>query len=384
MNIEKKAKRKLVYRIYSERYLLIMLVSFAFSVSALRFFLEITGYPQIGNAELHITHVLWGGLLLFASSLLPLIFVNRRILDTSALLSGIGVGLFIDEVGKFITQTNNYFYPTAAPIIYVFFLLTIQIYRMVRKPTKSDLRTNLFNTLEEFEEVLEGDLSDIEKEKIINRMEILSYESEGKDLLVLKEVLVLFLKDLSQPSVEHTPDLFERITNWLSRLEEKVFRKEKFIICLRLLWVFMGFILVAQPLFIVVGIDEPIRISGWLKSIVDSSLLHSENLNFFGFFRIALQIFSGVGLWVSAIFCKGKKGRKWISIAHLILLVVLTVVNSLVFFYDQFSTIIFVMIEFFVFLLTTRFMNWQSNSSSCDPNKSLSRRSDPTANNGIY
>ena len=340
---------------------MIMLVSFALSVSSIRIFLEITGYPQIGSDELHFAHVLWGGLLLFASSLLPLIFVNKRILDISALLSGIGVGLFIDEVGKFITQTNNYFYPAAAPIIYVFFLLTIQIYRMIQKPIKNDLRTNLFHTLEEFEEVLEGDLSEIEKEKIINRMESLDFVNEDRELLELQEMFVLFLRDPSRPLIEHEPDLFEKAANWLSHLEEKIFKNEKFHTWLRLLWLFLGFILVAQPLFIVSGIDEPMRISGWLKRIVDSSLLLSENFNLFGFIRIALQVFSGVSLWVCAFFYKGETAEKWISFAHLILLIVLTVVNSLVFFYDQFSTIIFVTIEFFVFFLTNRFLKRQSN-----------------------
>ena len=364
--MEKRIQRRLVRRVYSERYLLITLVSFALSVSAIRVFLEITDYPQIGSDALHISHVLWGGLLLFASSLLPLIFVNKRILDISALLSGIGVGLFIDEVGKFITQTNNYFYPAAAPIIYVFFLLTIQIYRMIRKPIKNDLRTNLFHTLEEFEKVLEGDLSDIEKEKIINRMEAVDFVSEDKDLLILKEMFVLFLMDPSRPFVEHDPDIFEKAANWFSCFEKTIFEKEKFYICLRLLWVFLGFILVAQPLFLVSGIDEPNHISGLLKNLVDSSLLLSENFNLFGFIRIALQVISGVGLWVCALFYKVEKGIKWISVAHLILLIVLTVVNSLVFFYDQFSTIIFVMIEFLVFLLTTRFLSWQSNKYHYD------------------
>jgi len=145
-------------------------------------------------------------------------------------------------------------------------------------------------------------------------------------------------------------------------LEEKIFEKEKFSIWLRLLWFSLGLILVAQPLFIVSGIDEPMRISGWLKRIVDSSLLLSENFNLFGFIRIALQVISGVCLWVCAFFYKGEPEDKWISFAHLILLIVLTVVNSLVFFYDQFSTIIFVMIEFFVFFLTSRFLKQQSNS----------------------
>ena len=35
------------------------------TVAVTRVYLELTGYPQIGNAELHIAHALWGGLLLF-------------------------------------------------------------------------------------------------------------------------------------------------------------------------------------------------------------------------------------------------------------------------------------------------------------------------------
>ena len=237
---------------------------------------------------------------------------------------------------------------------------------MIKKPKKNDLRTNLFHTLEEFEEILEGDLSDLKKEKIINRMESLDFVDEDKDLLVLKEVLVLFLRDPSQPFVEHEPDLFEKVANWWNRLEEKIFKKEKFFVWLRLSWIFLGFILVAQPVFILSGIDEPIQVSGLLKRIVDSSLLLSENFNFFGFTRIALQVFSGGCLWVCAFFYKGGTGEKWISFAHFILLIILTVVNSLVFYYDQFSTIIVVVMEFLVFFLTTRFLKWQSNSYYCN------------------
>ena len=65
--------RKPVKREGAEKYLLYTLLSFAASVALTRLFLELTGYPQLGSSELHIAHVLWGGLLLFVASLLPLI-----------------------------------------------------------------------------------------------------------------------------------------------------------------------------------------------------------------------------------------------------------------------------------------------------------------------
>src|SRR4051812_29696024 len=88
-----------VRRESSERYILLSLVSFAASVVLTRTFLQLTGYPQLGNSQLHIAHVLWGGLLLFIASLLPLILANRWVFNLTAILSGVGVGLFIDEVG---------------------------------------------------------------------------------------------------------------------------------------------------------------------------------------------------------------------------------------------------------------------------------------------
>ncbi len=122
----------------AENYLLLSLLSFALSVAGTRLFLELTGYPQLGNSELHIAHVLWGGLLLFVAALLPLIYANRWVYSTSGILSGLGVGLFIDEVGKFITQSNDYFYPPAAPIIYAFFLLVVLLYQRVRRREESE------------------------------------------------------------------------------------------------------------------------------------------------------------------------------------------------------------------------------------------------------
>ena len=102
----------------ADRFILIAVVSFAISVVGIRWWLQVTGYPQIGGGELHIAHMLWGGLLLVVAGVLPQVVIGPRVRDVSAVALGAGTGLFIDEVGKFITSTNDYFYPAAAPLIY--------------------------------------------------------------------------------------------------------------------------------------------------------------------------------------------------------------------------------------------------------------------------
>jgi hypothetical protein len=173
--------------------LLLSLVSFGGSVILTRLILRLTGYPQLGNSELHIAHVLWGGLILFASSMLLLIFANPWTFTICSFLSGIGVGLFIDEVGKFITMNNDYFYPPAAPIIYAFFLLTVLIYLRVRKTSAWDSRAEFYYVLDGLKEVLDRDLEPGERAELRQRLlRIVEVEKEN-DLGILAGQLVDFL-----------------------------------------------------------------------------------------------------------------------------------------------------------------------------------------------
>src|SRR6266487_5976711 len=100
-------------------HLIAMLVSAVATVLLVRAFLAATGYPQIGGGGLHIAHVLWGGLLMVVGLVLLLSFVGPVIRPLAAVLSGVGIGLFIDEIGKFVTSDNDYFYRPAAAVMYV-------------------------------------------------------------------------------------------------------------------------------------------------------------------------------------------------------------------------------------------------------------------------
>jgi hypothetical protein len=116
----------------AERSLLLVIVSFVIAVVGTRWFLQATGYPQVGGGELHIAHMLWGGLALVIAALLGLVVSASWVPTVMAILTGAGTGLFIDEVGKFITASNDYFYPLAAPLIYGLVLALALVFLLVR------------------------------------------------------------------------------------------------------------------------------------------------------------------------------------------------------------------------------------------------------------
>ena len=93
------------------------------TILATRGFLALTGWPQLGGGGLHIAHMLWGGLGMLAALILLLSFWSPALRNAAAVIGGIGFGLFIDELGKFITSDNNYFFQPAIAVIYVVFIL---------------------------------------------------------------------------------------------------------------------------------------------------------------------------------------------------------------------------------------------------------------------
>ncbi|MDG4826548.1 hypothetical protein O7635_32260 [Asanoa sp. WMMD1127] len=95
------------------------------TVLAIRFALFITGYPRLGGDGLHIAHVLWGGLLMAVGVMGLLSFNGRVIRPLGSFLAGVGFGLFIDEVGKFLTTDNDYFFTPSIAIMYVVIVLLV-------------------------------------------------------------------------------------------------------------------------------------------------------------------------------------------------------------------------------------------------------------------
>jgi hypothetical protein len=133
----------------------------------LRFYLEATGFPQVGGDGLHVAHVLWGGLLMCAGIVVLLASLGRRAQNLAAVLGGAGFGLFIDEVGKFLTSDNNYFFKPAVAIIYIVFLLLVVVARAFERQQTLTPEAYLVNAIDLMKEAVLHDMDQARKDRAL-------------------------------------------------------------------------------------------------------------------------------------------------------------------------------------------------------------------------
>jgi len=342
------AMRQPVRRPKVGTYLLLTLLSFALSVSVTRLFLAITGYPQLGSGVLHISHVLWGGLLLFIAAMIPLMLANRWVYWLSAILAGVGIGLFIDEVGKFITQSYDYFFPPAAPIIYAFFLICVLLYLQVRRPGPRHSRSELYIVMELMEEVLDHDLDARERDEIKSR---LSYVIERNDNPELSRLAVDLLVYFNDDQISLSP----RTPGWLQKLSIQWFNFETQYLNqgrLRSLLIYgIGILGFSSILVSVLSI---------LEFTPSSSSWSSPEIYWFAALQ-AVHLFSGVLLVYSAIQVGTGHESNGLRISYIILLVYLTMINLFLFYYYQFAIIIVASLQFILLLGVLRYRHLYTN-----------------------
>jgi len=326
-----------VKRTGAEAYIFISLTFFGLTVAVTRVYLEMTGYPQIGNSVLHFAHALWGGLLLFLATLVTLILANRWAFTLSAVLSGVGVGLFIDEVGKFITQKNDYFFPPAAPIIYSAFLLMVLLFLLVRGTRGPSPRRSMYSVLSDFGEVLDGNLDEQERAHLLDELNN-GGTSSDPHVAQLAAQLAAYLQDETIPLVPYRPSYWVRGKHWLRAQGEKLGRRRHRLLVLWLLVLgsVAAFLVAVLLAFGALAAIVPMPDLLTLKITIDETT--TAHPTWFAV-RLMLQLLVSVLYLVALVrFWRGHE-RGAVAVALFAALLAFTMVNLVNFYVSQFGAL---------------------------------------------
>src|SRR5260370_32625999 len=92
-------------------------------------------------------------------------FVEAGIRPIAAMIGGIGFGAFIDELGKFVTSDNNYFFKPTAALIYVVFAVLVLAVRWVRRSGTMTPKESLVNAIDLSKDLAAGRLTSTERDR---------------------------------------------------------------------------------------------------------------------------------------------------------------------------------------------------------------------------
>lgn len=149
-----------------------------------------------------------------------LLWSNPWVQPASAVCVGVGSGLFIDEVGKFITARNDYFTPLAAPIIYSAFLAVMGVAVLARRVPLDRLRSLAYTALVGLKDLADGPLRPHARAELLHNLEDLRATSTRPELAELATRLL--------PVVETAPTevphgRFRGVGVALARVEQALF-----------------------------------------------------------------------------------------------------------------------------------------------------------------
>lgn len=247
------------------------LVTAMLTVLVTRALLAATGYPQLGGGGLHIAHVLWGGLLLTLAFFAVLSFVGPAVRPLAALVGGVGFGLFIDEVGKFLTADNDYFYAPTASVVYASIVLLGLLVEVLHHRRTADPAESLANAVDEAAAGVAGGLSPTARRRAYRYLAVAG-EVPGTSQTAA-------LLDSIGTDHEEVPDPAAAVRRWAVRTLHRVVRARA------VPWIAVAVFMVGSVTSVGLGLagsDGP----AWLPVGVVLSGLTSFGLAAFGLWRM--------------------------------------------------------------------------------------------------
>jgi len=322
-----------------------VLVCAVATILTIRLQLWITNYPQLGGGRLHIAHLLWGGLLMLIAVGLLLSYHGPKVRRAGAVLGGIGFGFFVDELGKFITSDNDYFFKPAAGVIYAVFVALFFLTRSLRRRRELTPSEALVDAADLLSEAALHDLDAREQQRAL---ELLDRADQSDPLVAPLRRLLGEVQCLPA----RPPGRLTRAARWIRGHYYRLIEERWFPRALGILFFLLGLFSVLQVLGLVFNVlvvangNPQISISEALDSFGDVSL--------YGWLNVASAVLGAVLLWIGIVRLGESRlsGYVWIERS---LLVSICLTQVFVFIESQFTAVFGLAVEV-VLLVTVRSM----------------------------
>jgi hypothetical protein len=147
-----------------------------------------------------------------------LCFLGARVQRIAAIVGGVGFGVFIDELGKFITRDHNYFYEPTIGIIYAIFIIMYLSFNFLSRKQPLSERTAQLNALAQLEEAIVHDMDPIEKQRVNTLLDL----ADPRDPLTKQLKKLLHTTPTVAP---RGPSISHRIMLFLDKIYERFWHR---------------------------------------------------------------------------------------------------------------------------------------------------------------
>jgi len=330
----------------AEKYIETFMVSAVAAILVIRTFLVLTGFPQIGNSNLHIAHLLWGGFLMLISIIILLFFLTKGAEKFAALLGGIGFGTFLDEIGKFVTQDNDYFFEPSVSLMYITFLLILFAVHYIKTGWGITEQEYLINAINELRSLSGGELSKDDKSRALNYLS----HTDDTDPLV-NSVRDIISKIKTTPPSQ--PGSYDRLKSFLNNKYDMLTQLRSFNLAIMLFFI-SKFVITIGYIFVLIFIIGV----GW-ENILSTELVEhlyqrGINLSFVDIAEFFSSLLSGVFACIGIYYLR-KSRLKAYEMFKWSILISIFLTQIFIFYNEQFSALIGLTINILI-LIAIRFM----------------------------
>ncbi len=326
-----------------------LLVSAVAAVLTIRLFLELSGYPELGGAGLHIAHMLWGGLFMLIAIFILLSYLGKTLDRWAAIAGGFGFGIFIDEIGKFVTADNDYFFRPAIALMYICFVFLFLAMHAVHARPRYSQKEYLMNAIQKLEDLVLHDLDPDERRQVLALLK----RSDLEDPLVMSLRQVLTNADLVP---RRRPGPGHRLRRVLRRLYRRLASLPQFprIVILIFVVQLLLKLLYAGAILFLAGFGwsavSSQGVFGWLIGRI-------EGLSFTDFAQLASSLLSGYFVLLGVLAIRQSRAKAF-QLFEQSILVSIFLTQVFAFYREQFFALIGLMFNI-ALLVFTRYIQRQ-------------------------